>query len=275
MLVRLVANPRSRRGATVFSAARAALRDADIRVLEEHDARRPEAIVVIGGDGSIARVIPQALAGGVPIGVIPSGTFNELARTLKIPFDVVAACAVIAGGATRTIDVARVNGVYYANEASIGVSSRITWLQHSKEKQRLGWGAIVASILLGLRYVRPLRATIECGDRTETLRTIQITVANSNRFGGVIDVRDAAIDDGLLDCYAIEAGAIFPIVSTVAAIVRHEAGGLRGLRTYRGASIGIDTRHPHRIAADGEPAGTTPALFEVLPKALKIFVPDS
>jgi YegS/Rv2252/BmrU family lipid kinase len=255
--------------------AQTALRAANVQLLEENDKRPPDAIVVAGGDGSIARVIPEAIASGVPVGVIPCGTFNELARTLKLPFDVAAACATIARGETRTIDVARVNGVYYANEASIGASSRITWLQRSEEKQRLGWGAIIGSILLGLRYVRPFQATIECGDRTETLRTIQITVANSNRFGGIIDVHGAAIDDGLLDCYAIEAGGIFPIVPLVAAVIRHGAGGLRGLRAYRGTTIRLDAPRAHRIAADGEPAGTTPAAFEVLPKAIKIFVPES
>ena len=245
------------------------MRAAKVQLLEENDARSPEAIVVTGGDGSIARVIPEAIALGIPIGVIPCGTFNELARTLEIPFDVAAACAAIVRGETRAIDVARVNGVYYVNEASIGASSRITWLQRSEEKQRLGWGAILASILLGLRYIRPFHATIECGDRIETMRTIQITVANSNRFGGIIDVHDAAIDDGLLDCYAIEAGGIFPIVSMVAAVIRHGAAGLRGLRTYRGTTIRLEAPHTHRIAADGEPAGTTPATFEVLPKAIK------
>jgi diacylglycerol kinase (ATP) len=249
------------------------MRAANVTICEQDDPRRPDAIVVVGGDGSIVPVIPQAIALGVPLGVVPSGTFNELARTLGLPFDIDAACATIARGHTRTIDAARVNGVYYLNEASIGASSRITRLQHSEEKQRLGWGAVVASIVFGLRYVRPLQATIVCGGRTETIRTVQITVANSNRFGGIINVRNAAIDDGVLDCYAIEAGGIFPIVSLVAAVVRHGAAGLPGLRTYRGTSVRIVTGHPHRIAADGEPAGTTPAIFEVVPKALKIFVP--
>lgn len=275
MHVRLVANPRARRGARLVAVARAALQAAGLEFLEENDVRRPDAIVVIGGDGSIAREIPLAIAMGIPLGVVPSGTFNELARTLRIPFDVHAASGVIAAGVTRSIDVARVNGAYYTSEASIGVSSRITRLQHSGEKQRLGWGAIVTSILLGLRYVRPFHATIECDGDSESLRAIQITVANSNRFGGIIDVRDAAIDDGLLDCYAIEAGGIFPIVSFVAAIARHGAGGLRGLRAYRGRAVRIETQRPHRIAADGEPAGTTSALFEVLRRALKIFVPGS
>lgn len=275
MLVRLVANPRSRRGATVVAAARSALRAADVHVLEPDDGRRPEAIVVVGGDGSIAGAIAQAIGNDIPIGVVPSGTFNELARTLRIPFDVNAACATIAGGITRTVDAARVNGVYYLNEASIGVSSRITRLQHSREKQRLGWGAVALSVLEGLRYVRPFRATVECGERRDMLRVIQLTVANSDRFGGIIHVRDAAIDDGRLDCYAIEAGGIFPVLSLLAAVIRHGTDGLPGLRAYRGARIRIDTPHRHRLAADGEPAGTTPAEFEVLPKALKIFVPGS
>ncbi len=231
--------------------------------------------MVAGGDGSIARAIPKAIELGVPIGVIPRGTFNELARTLEIPFDVSGACSIIANGVTRTIDVALVNGAYYVNEASIGASSRITWLQRSEEKQRLGWGAIAASAVHGLRYLRPFHATVECGDRTDALRVIQITVANSNRFGGIINVREAAIDDGALDCYAIEAAGIFPVFSLLLGAIRRGAHGLPGVRTYRGTAVRISGPHPHRIAADGELAGTTPAVFEVLPRALKIFAPHA
>ena len=274
MIVTLIANPRARRGATIAHAAEAALRAAGMEVIERRDRASPDAIVVAGGDGSIARAIPEAIALGVPIGLIPSGTFNELARTLEIPFDVETAARIIAAGSTRTIDVARVNGVYYLNEASIGASSRITRLQRSQEKQRLGWGAVAASTLHGLRYIRPFHASVACGDRVEHLRTIQITVANSHRFGGIINVRDAAIDDGELDCYVVEAGGIFPVIALVEAVIRQGAGSLPGLRAYRAPAIRVDTPHPHRIVADGEPAGTTPATFEVLPRALTIFVPE-
>jgi diacylglycerol kinase (ATP) len=259
----------------VLPLTRAALTAAGIRVLGAQDAARPDAFVVAGGDGSIVHALPEAIALKVPLGLIPTGTFNDLARTLRIPFDVAAACAIVAAGVTRAIDVARVNGVYYVNEASIGASSRIARLQHSREKQRLGWGAVAESVINGLRYVRPFRATIESDDRADCVTTIQITVANSYHFGGVINVRGAAIDDGLLDCYVVEAGGLFPVLALTAAVLRGDATGLRGLKTYRGQRIRVTSPHAHRVTADGEPAGRTPATFEVLPGAVKVFAPPA
>ena len=164
-----------------------------------------DAIVVAGGDGTFARAIGTALAFGVPIGLVPLGTFNDLARTLAIPLDVEGACAVIAGGRPRTIDVARVNGAYYVTEASIGVSSRLTRLQKTRDKQRFGLLAVLRRARLrAVRYLRPFYAEIAYDGSEVRLSTVQLTVANSNHFGGFITVADAAIDDGWLDLYSVE-----------------------------------------------------------------------
>lgn len=267
----VVVNPRSRRGARLGATVRRELTALGVDCAPPGSREPVDAVVVAGGDGTFTRAIPLALARGVPMGLIPLGTFNELARTLEIPLDVAQACALIVRGATRAIDVARVNGVYYVNEASIGISSRITRLQRAADKRRWGWLAILWSVVRGLRYARPFRVEIEGNGRRERLSAIQVTVANSHRFGGLITVEDAAIDDGQLDCYALEGRGLFPVLALALAALRHRAGGVPELHTYRAPAIEIRTRRRHRIVADGEPAGRTPARFEVCPGALKIF----
>jgi YegS/Rv2252/BmrU family lipid kinase len=207
------------------------------------------------------------------MGIVPLGTFNDLARTLGIPFDIGGACSVISDGRTRTIDVARVNDAYYLNEASIGISSRVARLQTTRDKQRLGILAIVKSVLVGVRYLRPFHAQIEFDGNRIAIESVQLTVANSNRFGGLINIEDAAIDDGWLDLYSIRIDRptwIFSVVAALLAGKRHRAAGLSA---YRSAAFTVTTRRPHRITADGEPAGTTPARFEILPRSLHVFAP--
>jgi diacylglycerol kinase (ATP) len=211
----------------------------------------------------------------VPIGVVPLGTFNDLAHTLAIPFDLDAACALIASGESRRIDVARVNGFYYTTEASVGISSRVTSLQKTAAKQRFGLGAIVVSALRAFRYARPFCVEIAYDRERATLRTIQLTVANSQRFGGFITVDDAAIDDGVLDLYALEGEGFWPVVQAFAAIVAHRGRSATGVRAFRSTAFSVTTRRRHRITADGEPAGTTPAYFEILPQALRVFTPST
>lgn len=242
--------------------------------VEESSPGKLDAIVVAGGDGTLAGQIPRAIAVGLPIGLIPLGTFNDLARALGIPLDLEAACEVIASGRTRPIDVARVNDAYYASEASIGISSRIARLQRSEDKQRYGFWAIFASLFAVARYARPFHVEIAYEGKRERMRAVQLTVANSPHFGGVITVGDAAIDDGRLDCYCVEAGSVLNFLSVAQAIATGRHNSVPGLRTFHARCFDVRSHRAHRITADGEPAGRTPARFEVLPKALRIFVPE-
>ena len=200
--VELALNPLSRRGAHYSEVIRSELQRLGVEIVDEGSG--VDAIVVGGGDGSLVRQIPRVLDASIPIGIVPLGTFNDLARTLRIPLDPRAACAVIAAGRTRAIDVARVNGAYYVTEASIGISSRIARRQRPEDKRRFGFGAIFASLVYAMRYARPFQAEVAFDGRRERVRAIQLTVANSQRFGGFITVEDAAIDDGRLECYSVE-----------------------------------------------------------------------
>jgi diacylglycerol kinase (ATP) len=269
----LVVNPRSRRGARLGQRVRSELRSLGIELDESPHATELDAIVIAGGDGTLARQIPHALALGIPVGIVPLGTFNDLARALSIPLDVEGACAVIAAGRMRAIDVAVVNGTYYVTEASIGISSRLARRQRPRDKQRFGLLAILASLVLTARHSRPFRAQVTFNGTRETFKAVQLTVANSASFGGFITVEDAAIDDGWLDLFAVEIENVVQLFSVAAAIVAGKRRSAQGLRTFRARAFDVWTRRSHRISADGEPAGKTPARFEVLPSALNVLVP--
>lgn len=273
MRVLLVVNPTARQGHLLGDAVREELRRRVVEIVEDESATGVDAIVVAGGDGTVTREIPRAIALGVPIGVVPLGTFNDLARTLAIPLDISGACAVIAAGHARTIDAARVNGVYFLTEASIGISSRLARLQKPQDKKRFGLAAIVASLLLAVQHARSFNAEIAYDGTRLRLRSVQLTVANSQRFGGFITVDDASIDDGWLDLYSIDVSSVVEFYSLVAAIAAGRRESSPGLRTFRSTAFDIRTRRLHHISADGEPAGTTPARFELLPRALGVLVP--
>jgi len=271
--VRLVVNPRSRRGKQFGAVVRDELRRWGVDVAEPPARNGIEAIVVAGGDGTLVGETSRAIALDVPVGVVPLGTFNDLARTLGIPLDIEQACSVIAAGKTRRIDAARVNGTYYLTEASIGISSRLARRQRPEEKQRFGLLAIAASALTAVRYARSFHVEISYGGLKQRFRASQLTVANSPHFGGFITVEDAAIDDGQLDLYAVEIENARQLVSVAGAILKGQRHFTQGLRAYRAKAFDVWTRRPHHVTADGEPAGRTPARFEVLPGALRLFVP--
>jgi diacylglycerol kinase (ATP) len=119
-----------------------------------------------------------------------------------------------------------------------------------------------------------MRVAVSFDSRRESFKTIQLTIANSHRFGGLFNVADAAIDDGWLDLYSVEIDNAVEAIGVAAAILRGRRADAPGLRTYRAARFHVYTRRRHHIRADGEPAGETPATFEVLPKALRVFAPE-
>lgn len=268
----LVLNERSRLGRREGPLVRRTLEACGLECLRE-PGPGIEIVIAAGGDGTVIGAIPLALERGVPIGIVPLGTFNDLARTVGVPLDISQACAVIARGRTRTIDVGRVNGCHFVNEASVGVTARIARRQTPEVKQQFGVFGVISTTLQTLSEIRPFFAEIAYDGNAEQCRTVQITVANNARFGGIIERADAAIDDGWLDLYSIEPRNWFDTFAVVRKIVTRDPSSGGGLRTRRSTKFTIRTHHPHHISADGEPAGVTPATFEVLPKALRVLVP--
>lgn len=268
----LVLNERSRLGLREGANACRLLDECGIDCSGKPD-EAVDAVVAAGGDGTVIGAVPLALERSVPLGIVPLGTFNDLARTLGVPLTIGDACGVIAGAHTRAIDVGRVNGTYFVNEASIGVTARIARRQTPEIKQRFGVFGVLSTTLATLRDVRPFVAQIAYDGKSEVSRTVQITVANNARFGGIIERADASIDDGWLDLYSIEARNWLQAFAVVRKIVLRDPSSGEGLRTRRSARFEIGTHHPHHVTADGEPAGMTPAVFEIVPKALRVFVP--
>ncbi|GAC1652437.1 MAG: lipid kinase [Vulcanimicrobiaceae bacterium] len=232
-----------------------------------------DCVAVGGGDGTLISAIPGLIEAQLPLGILPLGTFNDFARTLGIPLDPAQAVNIVLAGKRRAIDVGRVGERYFLNEASIGISTRIARRQTPEVKKRFGFLGIVGTTLATLRKVRPFSADIRYDGTHERFRTIQITVANSHHFGGVITNKDASIDDGTLDLYSLEIKRWTDLFPLVGRTVRGEISKAPSVRDRRAQRFEIRTTRPHHIFTDGEPAGMTPATFDAVPKALEVFVP--
>ena len=146
----LVVNKRSRRGRGAGASASTELAARGIEVVHDGAAagaatQNYDCIVSVGGDGTLVRVIPQALRSDVPIGVVPAGTFNELARTLESPDGRRRGLRRHRRG-TDENDRRRVGQRRaFLNEASIGISSRAARLQTGELKRRYGFVGIAAT----------------------------------------------------------------------------------------------------------------------------------
>jgi YegS/Rv2252/BmrU family lipid kinase len=235
-----------------------------------------DAIVVAGGDGTVNGALPALIEAGKPVGILPFGTANDLARTLGIPVDPVAASCIVADGVTRQIDVGKVNDRHFLNVASIGLSVKIAEKQDEELKRQWGIFSYVVAAAGALTEAERFAATIACGGRSERVRAYQIAVGNGIHFGGGLTVSpEARIDDGLLDVYAIETASVAELIALAPRLRDGTLVERDDVAFFRGGSARIETKSPMPVNTDGEVTTRTPAEFSVLPKALTIFVPAS
>ncbi|HEX3467585.1 MAG TPA: diacylglycerol kinase family protein, partial [Candidatus Elarobacter sp.] len=233
-------------------------------------------VMVGGGDGTLLTAIDGLIAAKLPLAVLPLCTFNELARTHGIPLDLDAAAALVDDGVPHALDVGTVNGAHFLNEASIGISTRVTSLQTPDVKRRWGMLAIPITTLRALRWTRPMHLEIELEDGTSRrLRAVQLTVANSYRFGGVVENPEASLEDGRLWLYSIDAKNFWQTVRILAAVALRRFAQTPEVVALRGRHFVVRSvhGHHHHVAADSEPITRLPAEFGIVNRALTVLVP--
>ena len=280
----LLVNRKARLGEDARAAAEERLAKLGFELVEPAHVQAGEAIrrhaaevdliVIGGGDGTLNCAADALAETGKPLGILPLGTANDLARTLAIPTDLDTACQLIADGHTRRIDLGRVNGKPFFNVASVGLSVAVTRRLSKGSKGLLG---VVAYLVAAARAVgsgRPFRVELRCDGESHAGRTVQVTVGNGRHYGGGLTVAaDAAPDDGRLDVYSLEVGHWLGLVPLLPALWRGTLHGHRRVRVLRGREVEVRTLHPRSVTADGEVVTHTPATFTVQPGAVEVFVP--
>ena len=243
--------------------------------IREHR-ERAQVVIVGGGDGALNAAAAGLVEAQLPMGILPLGTANDLARTLNIPTDLGAAAAVIAAGRQRRIDLGCVNGRHFFNAMSIGLGVRVTQRLSRQTKGR--WGVLAYALAAGRALVssRPFRAEICRGDECWRVKTIQIAVGNGRHYGGGLRIAaQKDIADGRLDLCSLEVRRWWQVLFLLPKL---RAGTLKDtphVRTLQGREFEIRTpRRRRHVTTDGEITCRTPAIVRVLPQALSVFVPE-
>jgi YegS/Rv2252/BmrU family lipid kinase len=287
--VLLITNPAARRGTLLEQRARDAFRAAgvDVEVIVTTHAghaavvateRAPDvaAVFTLGGDGTAMEVIGALAHTGTPVGVLPGGTGNLVARALRTPRRIERAVPALLAGDLASVDLGFIPecGRRFAFSSGVGVDARMIDETHPATKRRFGIGAYVhTGVRLGLSH-HPFHVRVEVdGDAVERDAT-SVMVAN---FGTVLDrlftlgpgIRQ---DDGLLDL------CLFSPANTANAIRVAWRLFRRDFRTdvsalYKnGREFRIECDPPQLYQADGELLGTTPYTIRVEPLAARLLV---
>ncbi|WLQ06680.1 diacylglycerol/lipid kinase family protein [Arthrobacter oryzae] len=241
-----------------------------------------DALVVVGGDGMVhlginALAGPGAPYGAVPLGIVPSGTGNDMARALGLPLnDAVAACeriqeALKTGG--RLIDAGRVTGNgttrWFAGVVSAGFDAAVNERANAWRWPR-GKSRYNLAMLRELATFKPIDYTVTADGETWHQGAMLISVANGQSIGGGMKVTpDALLDDGFLDLFIVgpltraRFLAVFPKVFS-GRHTGHQAVHIRQVRRVELSAVSVVAY------ADGERIGPLPLIVEVVPGAIRV-----
>lgn len=281
----LCCNAKARNGSLSLDQVRAILRAGGIEPVDPPGDAEPDAairalrsdvdlVILGGGDGTMNAAAEALVETGLPLAILPLGTANDLARSLALPLDPLAAAQFIPTAKPQPVDLGWVNGHYFFNVASIGFSAELAGELTSEAKKRWGvLGYAVAAVRV-LRKVRPFGVTIEYDGKVERVVTIQVSVGNGRHYGGGMTVEEAAaVDDGNLDFYSLEINHWWRLLALLPALRRGTQGKAADVRAFKTEEIRLSTRKPRPINTDGELTTHTPAHFKVMPKILQIYAP--
>lgn len=236
---------------------------------------RVDLVIVGGGDGTLNAAIAGLVDTQLPLGILPLGTANDLARTLGIPPSLPEACKIIIQGKQEAIDLGWVNDRYFFNVASLGLSVQITRQLTDDVKRRWGVLAYGMTALRVLWNSRPFWAEL-CidGQEVRQIRTVQIAVGNGRYYGGGLTVaQTAAIDDQRLDVYSLNLRHWWQMIPILPSMRSGNHTSWSFVDHIRCQAIEIRTRRRFTINTDGELTTATPADFRVLPLAISVIVP--
>lgn len=230
-------------------------------------------VVAAGGDGTLSEVLLGLPEPRTPVGLLPCGTANVLARGLGLPSDVERAADVCLGGRLQELDVARVGERHAHLVLGVGFDA---WAVREVEERRRGpisKFTYVGAAARALRRYRPVPLRVWLDGEELEQRVGLVWAANTRRYADLLRLApDARLDDGLWEVYLFPTGRLPELVGAfLRGLVARLPGGPVTLRRAR--SLRVEAEEPVPVQADGDFWGLTPVELRLLPERFRLLVP--
>lgn len=238
-------------------------------------AERADVVIAWGGDGTINEVASGLAFSDLPLGIVPGGSGNGLARDLGIPLEAGPAFDAIGTGRTRRIDAGQIDDALFFNVAGIGLDALIA-REIAEPDARRGLSGYARLTFRALPRYQPQTYTVECNGTVRTTRAILIALANSRQYGnGAMIAPAARLDDGRLDLVIVEAQPLWRILVRMPELFRGQLTSSRGVVMTPFTTASIAGQAPVAYHADGEPGVAGGAVgVRAHAHALRVHVPN-
>ena len=234
-------------------------------------------IVAVGGDGTIAAIAAGMVHSSTPLGIIPTGTWNAIARNLQIPFNPVRAINLMTGKHNiRKLDLMGVSNTYHAMNVGVGFSATMINNTPRGSKRKVGLVAYLTNFFKQIFGLQLRRYAIEADGMRYRGRATEIMVANYGVIGWnmIESALNIKPDDGKVDVLIFRARTLVDLpVMFWQALVQGKKRAPKYRQISVSKSLVIRTNPPGKVQADGELIGETPVKVTVFPRSVKVIVP--
>ncbi|HEX9502494.1 MAG TPA: YegS/Rv2252/BmrU family lipid kinase [Thermoanaerobaculia bacterium] len=235
------------------------------RAIAEH----VDVVFAVGGDGTVHEVAKRLIGTSLPLGIVPTGSGNGLARHLG--FSMNARDVLRTYQRVTTIDTATVNGIPFIGTMGVGFDA---WVADAFASAGVRGMATYVRVGVGgfFKYTRQMYQIEVDGERIER-KALLIAVANASQYGNNARIAPvASLQDGLLDLVIVERASLFAIPRLFTGTLHRAAG----ITMRRGSHIEIRRPAPGPAHLDGEPVTLPEVLtIRIVPKSLRVLLPDS
>ena len=230
-------------------------------------------VVAAGGDGTVNEVVNGLAGSNTPLGIIPLGTVNVLARELRIPLSTSKAIRTIAEGTPKPIDLGVANGRYFTLMAGFGFDAEVVTNVLQPIKDWIGASAYILKGLETLAKCKATEITLEMPEETYSAKAFLVVVANVSTYGYNLHITPMATpDDGLLDICVFERPITDRIgfMRQVAEVFINRHMYHKAVRFFQTTAVTLRSDPETFVQLDGDPFGKTPVEISVAPRILPV-----
>ena len=292
----LVSSPHAGKGANL-ARARTAMSGTGLKIVAElsvdniarlpgllsRNGSNPPIVVAAGGDGTVGSVANAVIGTRAVMAILPLGTSNDFARSIRVPLRVENAVRLISNGRVSRVDAGRLRSEgqpprHFVHAAAAGLNVQFAkFATRADLRRRLGRLTYAIAAALALKERPVFRAQVEYEGQAEPLELVHLAVVNAPVFGGFLDLKipGATPDDGTLHVIMVEhlpmrrllRSAFYP------ALGLHRK--IRGFRTLQVSKFTVRPHDPMDVTLDGEIAGPMSGTFDVVRGGLQVITPAS
>ena len=290
-LIHVVINPVAGKGQPVLKVLNAALQVAGVEwevfvtkssgdchnFVKEAVKTGVDQVIVYGGDGTVMEAASALIGTDIPLAIIPGGTGNVVSAELRIPVNLVKACALAVdpGAQVKQVDLGRIGEEHtFLLRAGVGMEAAMVEGANRELKDRVGSLAYAISGLQALSDPPVARYRLELDGKEVVVEGLTCIVANSGNVGvpGIHLAPNIDISDGLLDVIVVRSADLPGLASLLASVV----GGMDNLENlphWQAKEIKVESDPVRTVQVDGEILGQTPFTVRVIPHAVKMIIP--